>query len=130
MPIHVVRDVRRRIGLKYLCESDGPFSRRLAPGERSSTANYDEPVSLLWQPDRRFDWTRNMYVVVRQLGHCFHDDREFLHAWNIFNYVKLGPPDSNMPEEMKKQIISSSHAVNVTNWRILCAWISRHHHMA
>src|SRR5437773_782352 len=62
-PSDIGRDVRRRIGLKYLCESDGPFSRRLAPGEGSSTANYDEPVSLLRQPDRRLNWTRNMHVV-------------------------------------------------------------------
>src|SRR5438876_3824525 len=71
-----------------------------------------------------------MYVIVRQLRHRFHNDREFLHARNIFDHVKLRPSDSDMPEEMEEQIVSGSNPVNVTYWRILCAWIGRHHHIA
>src|SRR5260370_27402089 len=71
-----------------------------------------------------------MYVLVRELRHCFHDDWEFLHARNILDHVKLGPSNGNVPEEMQEQIVSGTHAVNVSDRRILCAWISRHHHVA
>src|SRR2546425_8362969 len=71
-----------------------------------------------------------MYVVVRKLCHCLHDDREFLHARNILDHVKLGPSDSNVPEEMQEQIVSGAHPVNVTDRGIPCAWIGRHHHVA
>ena len=70
-----------------------------------------------------------MYIVVRQLRHCFHDDREFLHAGNILDHIKLGPADSNVPEEMQEQIVTCAHSVNVSDRRILCAWIGRHHHL-
>src|SRR5260370_10407972 len=71
-----------------------------------------------------------MYVVVRELCHSFHDDREFLHARNILDDVKLGPSDSNVPEEMQKQIVSRAHTMNVSDGRILSARIGRHHHVA
>ena len=71
-----------------------------------------------------------MYVVVRELRHCLHDDREFLHARNILDHVKLGPSDSNVPEEMQEQIVSGAHTVNVSDRRILRAGIGRHHHLA
>lgn len=70
-----------------------------------------------------------MYVVVRKLRHCFHDDGEFLHARNILDHVKLGPSDSNVPKEMQEQIVSSAHPVNVSDRGILCAGICRHHHL-
>jgi hypothetical protein len=44
--------------------------------------------------------------------------------------VKLGPADSNVPEEMQEQIVSGAHTVNVSDRGILCAWIGRHHHLA
>jgi hypothetical protein len=71
-----------------------------------------------------------MYVVVRELRHCFHDDRKFLHARDILDHVKLGPSDSNVPEEMQEQIVSGAHTVHVSDRGILCAWIGRHHHLA
>ena len=71
-----------------------------------------------------------MYVVVRELRHCFHDDREFLHARNIFDHIKLRPADSHVPKEMQKQIDSGAHPVNVGDRGILCAGIGRHHHVA
>lgn len=71
-----------------------------------------------------------MYVVVRELRHCFHDDREFLHPRNILDHVKLGPADSNVPEEMQEQIVSGAHTVNVSDRGILGARIGRHHHLA
>ena len=71
-----------------------------------------------------------MYVVVRELRHCFHDDGEFLHARNILDHVKLGPADSNMAKEMQKQIVSGSHTVNVSDRGILSAGIGCHHYVA
>src|SRR5258705_12070069 len=71
-----------------------------------------------------------MYAVVRQLRHCFHDYREFLHARNILDHVKLGPSNSNVPKEMQEQIVSSSHTMNVSDRRILSAGIGRYHHVA
>lgn len=35
-----------------------------------------------------------------------------------------------MPKEMQEQIVPGSHTVNVSDGRILCAWIGRHHHVA
>src|SRR6267142_1546459 len=71
-----------------------------------------------------------MYVVVRKLCHCFHDDREFLHARNILDHIKLGPADSNMAKEMQEQIVSGSYTMNVRDRRILSAGIGRYHHVA
>jgi hypothetical protein len=34
-------------------------------------------------------------VVIRQLRHRFHDDRELLHPRHILDYVKLGPSNSD-----------------------------------
>ena len=55
-----------------------------------------------------------MYIVVRELCHCFHDYRELLHPRNILDHVHLRSSNSNVPEEMQKQIVPGSHAVNVT----------------
>src|SRR5205807_9189759 len=70
-----------------------------------------------------------MYIVIRQLCHCFHDDRKFLHARNILNHIKLGPANRNVSEEVQEQIVTRAHAVNVTDRRILRARVSRDHHV-
>ena len=62
-----------------------------------------------------------MHVIVRELRHRFHHDRELLHARNILDHVKLGPSDRNVPEEMQEQIVSGAHPVNVSNQGILRA---------
>ena len=49
-----------------------------------------------------------MYVVVRELRHCFNDDREFLHARDILDHVNLVPADSHVPEEMQEQVVSGA----------------------
>ena len=62
-----------------------------------------------------------MDVVIRQLRHGFHNDRKLLHLWNVLNHVKLGSSDSDVSEEVKKQIISGSYSMNIRNRRILGA---------
>jgi hypothetical protein len=52
-----------------------------------------------------------MYVVVRELRHCLHDDREFLHARNVLDHIELGPANSHVPEEMQEQIVSGAQLV-------------------
>ena len=38
---YIVRNMRRRIGLEYLCQRDSPLSRWLAPGKISPAADDD-----------------------------------------------------------------------------------------
>src|SRR2546425_7416297 len=113
--------MRSGIGFEYFCESAPPLSPRLAPSEVSPAANYDQPISLLRQPSRRLYRTSDMHVIVRELRHRFHHDRELLHARNILDHVKLGPANGNVPEEVQKQIVSGAHPVNVRDRRILGA---------
>ena len=70
-----------------------------------------------------------MYVIVRELCHCFHDDRKFLHTRNVLNHIKLWPVNRHVAKEMKEQIVTRAHAVNVGDRRILRARISRDHHV-
>lgn len=71
-----------------------------------------------------------MNVVIRQLCHRFHDDWKLLHSWNIFDYIKFRPSNSDVTKEMQEQIVPSPYAMNIRNRRILRARIRRHHHVA
>ena len=62
-----------------------------------------------------------MHVIVRELRHRFHHDRELLHARNILDHIKLRPANRHVPEEMQEQIVSGAHPVNVSNQGILRA---------
>lgn len=70
-----------------------------------------------------------MNIVIGQFRHGFHDYGKLLHAWNILDNVKFRPSDSDVPEEMKEQIVSGPHPMNVTNGRVFSARISSHHYM-
>ena len=56
------------------------------------------------QPLRSIHWTENIYIIVRQFCHCFHNYLKFFHAGNIFNNVHLWLFNCNVSKEMEKQI--------------------------